>query len=46
MQVFYFPANATRLSDHPRDFLLLAGCGLITSFTSESEMQHLVGFRV
>lgn len=32
--VFYFPSGASSLLSHPGPFLLLAVCGLITSFTS------------
>ena len=34
LQVFYFPSGASSLLSHPGPFLLLAICGLITSFTS------------
>jgi hypothetical protein len=33
-QVYYFPADALHLRSHPREFLMLAVLGLITSFTS------------
>ena len=34
LQVFYFPSGASSLLSHPGPFLLLAVCGLVTSFTS------------
>lgn len=33
-QVLRFPAGVQQLADSPRDFALLAACGLGTSFTS------------
>ncbi len=34
LQVLYFPSGASSLLSHPKPFLLLAVCGLLTSFTS------------
>ncbi len=34
MQVYYFPSGASSLLSHPKPFLMLAVCGLLTSFTS------------
>lgn len=35
MQVLFFPANASSLTDKPLEFALLASCALVTSFTSK-----------
>ncbi|DBB18433.1 TPA: hypothetical protein ACH3X3_000077 [Trebouxia sp. C0006] len=32
--VYYFPSGASSLLSHPKPFLMLAVCGLLTSFTS------------
>ena len=40
LQVVYFPRDAKSLTAHPREFLLLAGCGLLTSFTSRPLSKH------
>lgn len=42
-QVAYFPSNAASLTAHPLEFLMLAGCGLVTSFTSK-QAELLVRF--